>query len=226
ATGTSTYVWKKKRTVVREKTLEPVKPPSPEDPSNEEKTTSLTPEFSAKEEEKGMEEPESEDTNDLNAYLGEKDDDEEEELEVDQEPINVHDLGEEGAEDTNDAFIFVRRKGTQGEEGAQNEERSEGASTKEPDMPKLTQEEVTEKVTREVEKIINTLVEEELERSAELVLGEFKEEQREKSVGSTKGPTLSVTIPKGVRMGSKCAEGGRITMGYIDDPNKVLRACF
>ncbi|KAH9299874.1 hypothetical protein KI387_044097, partial [Taxus chinensis] len=66
--------------------------------------------------EQGMEEPRSEDTDDPNAYIGEKDDDEEGELEVDEEPIDVHDLGEEGAEDTNDAFIFVRRKGAQGEE--------------------------------------------------------------------------------------------------------------
>ncbi|KAH9312007.1 hypothetical protein KI387_027042, partial [Taxus chinensis] len=112
--------------------------------------------FSTKEEEQGMEEQESEDTDDPNTYIAENDDDEGEELEVNQEDINVHDSDGEGAEDTNDAFIFVRRKGTQGEEGTWSEERSEGASTKEPDMPKLTQEEVNEKVTREVEKIINT----------------------------------------------------------------------
>ncbi|KAH9307974.1 hypothetical protein KI387_035885, partial [Taxus chinensis] len=104
--------------------------------------------------------------------------------------------------------------GAQGEEGAQNEERSEGASTKELDMPKLTQEEVDEKVTREAKKMINALVDEELERNAELVLGEFKKEQREKSVSSKKGQTLSVTVPKGVRMGSKHAEEGKSMMGY------------
>ncbi|KAH9308828.1 hypothetical protein KI387_036739, partial [Taxus chinensis] len=62
-------------------TPEPVKPPSPEEPLDEEKTTSPTPEFLAEEEEKGMEEPESKDTYDTNAYIGKKDDDEEEELE-------------------------------------------------------------------------------------------------------------------------------------------------
>ncbi|KAH9287627.1 hypothetical protein KI387_031744, partial [Taxus chinensis] len=80
-------------------TLEPMKPPSPEEPLDKEKTASPTPEFSVEEEEKGMEELESEDTDDLNAYIGEKDDDEEEELEVNQELIDVHDLEEEEAED-------------------------------------------------------------------------------------------------------------------------------
>ncbi|KAH9292823.1 hypothetical protein KI387_041998, partial [Taxus chinensis] len=177
--------------VVKEKTPEPAKPPSPEEPSDEEKTTSPTPEFSAREEEQGTKEQGSEDIDDLNAYVGERDDDEGEELEVDQEPIDIHDSEGEEAEDANDAFIFVRRKGTQREEGMHSEEGSEGASTKEPDMPKLTQEEVNEKETREAEKIIDALVNEELGHSTELMLGEFKKEQREKSGSSTKGPTLS-----------------------------------
>ncbi|KAH9294730.1 hypothetical protein KI387_038318, partial [Taxus chinensis] len=94
--GLSTYVWKKRRTVVKEKTLEPAKPPSLEEPLDEEKTTSPTPEFLAREEEQRTEEQGSEDMNDLHAYVGERDDNEGEELEVDQEPINIHDSeGEE-----------------------------------------------------------------------------------------------------------------------------------
>ncbi|KAH9312012.1 hypothetical protein KI387_027047, partial [Taxus chinensis] len=54
---------------------------------------------------------------DLNTYRGETDDDGEEELEVDQEHIYLHDSEGEETEDTNDAFIFTRRKGTQREEG-------------------------------------------------------------------------------------------------------------
>ncbi|KAH9287637.1 hypothetical protein KI387_031754, partial [Taxus chinensis] len=130
-------------------TPEPAKPQSLEGPSDEEKTTSLTPDFSEKEEEQGTEEQGSEYVDDLNAYLGEKDDVEGEELEVDQEPIDVHDSEGEEAEDTNDSFIFVRRKGTQRKEDVRSEKMSEGDSTKELDMPKITQEEVNEKATRE-----------------------------------------------------------------------------
>ncbi|KAH9331914.1 hypothetical protein KI387_004022, partial [Taxus chinensis] len=91
-----------------------------------------------------------EDTDDTNTYIGKKDDDEEEELEVDHDLIDVHDSEEEEAEDANDAFIFARRKGTQGEEGTHGVKKGvRGASTKDLDMPKLTQEEVDEKVIRE-----------------------------------------------------------------------------
>ncbi|KAH9300838.1 hypothetical protein KI387_012421, partial [Taxus chinensis] len=56
------------------------------------------------------------------------------------------------------------------EEGMRGEEGSEGASTKEADVPKLTQEEVGEKETREEEKIIDAMVNEELGYSTDLVL--------------------------------------------------------
>ncbi|KAH9325655.1 hypothetical protein KI387_005833, partial [Taxus chinensis] len=107
--------------------------------------------------------------NDLNAYVGERDDDEGEELEVDQEPINIHESEGEEVDNVNDAFIFVR-KDTRREEGARGEEGSKGASTKEPDVPKLTQEEVDEKETREEEKIIDAFVNEELGNFSDLVL--------------------------------------------------------
>ncbi|KAH9305126.1 hypothetical protein KI387_009530 [Taxus chinensis] len=74
--------------------------------------------------------------------------------------------------------------------------------------------------------MIDALVDEELGNSTELMLGEFKKEQREKSGSSTKGPTLSVTIPKVLRMGSKCAEEGRLVMRYANNPNKFLGVRF
>ncbi|KAH9298012.1 hypothetical protein KI387_029694, partial [Taxus chinensis] len=107
---------------------------------------------------------------------GERDDDEEDELEVNQEQpaFGVND-SEEGEGEKNE-YIFTWRKGSHEEEGTQDKEGSE---------------EVNKVVEREAEKIIETLVKEALECSVDLVMNEDKEESGEKDHGSTGGPTLT-----------------------------------
>ncbi|KAH9303290.1 hypothetical protein KI387_014873, partial [Taxus chinensis] len=57
-------------------------------------------------------------------------------------------------------------------------------------------------------------------------MNEDREESVGKDHGSVGGPSLSVTIPKGMCTGGKCMEIQGPRMSYIDDPNKVLRARF
>ncbi|KAH9331272.1 hypothetical protein KI387_003380, partial [Taxus chinensis] len=66
---------------------------------------------------KVMEEADSEETESLEKYVGERDEDEEDEPEGDHEPLvfSMHDLEEEGKGEKDD-YRFVRRKGSQKEE--------------------------------------------------------------------------------------------------------------
>ncbi|KAH9301250.1 hypothetical protein KI387_012833, partial [Taxus chinensis] len=68
-----------------------------------------------------MEEVDSRETESLEKYIGERDDDEEDDSEGDQEPLvfSVHDLEEEGEEEEHE-FLFMQSKGSQEEEGAQD----------------------------------------------------------------------------------------------------------
>ncbi|KAH9321513.1 hypothetical protein KI387_016152, partial [Taxus chinensis] len=70
---------------------------------------------------KVMEDVDSEDIESLEAYRGKRDYEEEDEPEEAQKPpvFDVHDLKEEGKEEEN-LFLFIRRKGSQEEEGTQD----------------------------------------------------------------------------------------------------------
>lgn len=65
-----------------------------------------------------------------------------------------------------------------------------------------------------------------MECSSKLIINEDKEESVGKDHGSTRGPILTVTIPKGMHTRGRRTKSERPRMGYIDDPKKVLYAWF
>ncbi|KAH9315565.1 hypothetical protein KI387_024192, partial [Taxus chinensis] len=109
---------------------------------------------------KVMEEADLEETESLEKYIGERDDNEENDPEGDQGPLvfSVHDSEEEGREEEHE-FLFVRHKGSQEEEGTQDMGRIEEVCAQNQKTPNLAEEKINEVVEREETKIIEALKE-------------------------------------------------------------------